>query len=402
MDVSLPDVRVLATINGLELFGHERGNIEVLKVLRKLGASVMVGINAREGGGAVGRELASLGFDTFLLPFNPQWSLQFVRKHPSMIVKNPWALVRCSAIFRRVIHRFKPTHIHLGSALAYSYVSAALATSRTPMVYRMGDKPPVDSRFNFVIWKMAMRRAAAVVAISDFIRRSAIDSGVDARRIQTIYNVAPSREEAADSAVEIRRSPRVLYVGAVSEEKGLMPLVEAFATILRDMPAVHLDIVGASRWDTEFRERLASRIEALQISDRVAFHGHRDDPSPFYRGSLIHVAPSLCDEALGNVVLEAKREGTPSIVFASGGLPETIRHQIDGYVCEDRSAESLAGALRWMLGDDERRLAMGAAARRDYELRFAEERFAREWAAVYRAVAPVGSGTIRQEDPPCQ
>ena len=47
---SIPDlsnVRVLATINGVELFGHERGNIEVFKALRESGAEVVVGVSSR-------------------------------------------------------------------------------------------------------------------------------------------------------------------------------------------------------------------------------------------------------------------------------------------------------------------------------------------------------------------
>ncbi len=44
---ALVGVRVLAALNGLELFGHERGNIEVFKTLRDLGAEVTVGVDVK-------------------------------------------------------------------------------------------------------------------------------------------------------------------------------------------------------------------------------------------------------------------------------------------------------------------------------------------------------------------
>ena len=79
---SLAGVRVLAALNGLELFGQERENIEVYKTLRGLGAIVCVGVNALEDGGDVGRQLRDLGFATFPLPFSNQWSLEVAEAVP--------------------------------------------------------------------------------------------------------------------------------------------------------------------------------------------------------------------------------------------------------------------------------------------------------------------------------
>ncbi|HUJ12919.1 MAG TPA: glycosyltransferase family 4 protein [Thermoanaerobaculia bacterium] len=394
----LAGVRVVAALNGLELFGHERGNIEVFKALRREGAEVTVGINARDHGGDVGRELARLGFETFLIPFNPQWSLQFLKKHPRMIVSNPWAVARCSARFRRVLRRRRATHVHLGSPLAYSYVSAALATTSIPLIYRMGDNPPLGSRFNLAIWNMAMRRATRVVAISEFVRRAAIDAGVAGQKIETIYNTAPSRGGEAPAAGDERPVGRIVYVGAVSEEKGLIPLVEAVAALSRETPQIRLDVVGGSAWDGSFRRHLRERIGELGIADRVVFHGHVDDPAPFFRAASVHVAPSICAEGLGNVVIEAKQQSTPSVVFPSGGLPEMIHHGVDGYICPEPSAGALVEALRWMLAEPVRLTAMGAAARASSESKFGEARFTRQWAVVYGARVRAEAGDPRVQE----
>jgi glycosyltransferase involved in cell wall biosynthesis len=145
-----------------------------------------------------------------------------------------------------------------------------------------------------------------------------------------------------------------------------------------------LDLAGGSRYDTQFREQLKSTLRDRGLLERACFHGHVSDPASLYERAAVHVAPSICEEAAGNVVLEAKTVGTPSVVFPSGGLPEMIRHGIDGYVCRERSVDALVEGIRWCLADPTRWGGLSAQARRDSEARFGPARFASAWAAVYK------------------
>jgi glycosyltransferase involved in cell wall biosynthesis len=387
----LDGVRVLAVLNGLELFGHERGNIEVFRILRQLGAQVLVGVNEREKGGEVGDELRRLQFDTFALPFGNQWSWQWLKTEPLSVFAKIRQAIRCSAVFRAALRRFAATHVHMGSSLAYSYVAPALATCRIPMVYRMGDAPPTDSPFNLRIWRQAMRRTARLVCNSEFVRIAAIQAG--ASDADVIYNLASRRGDAVGSGGNSQtseRSVRLVYVGAVSAHKGVMTLVEAFGVLATEFPEILLEIVGGSRYDTEFRRELLARVAVLGLQSRVVFHGFLRDPDALYERAAIHVAPSLWEEPLGTVVLEAKRISRPSVVFPSGGLVELVNHGVDGYVCETKSVPALVGGLRWMLADRNRLQRLGAAAREDYDRRFGPERFAEQWANVYLETATRG------------
>lgn len=383
---SLTGIRVLAAINGTELFGHERGNIEVFKVLRDQGVTMVVGVNA-QACNQVETELHGLGFVTFPLPFGPQWSIQWVKKKPSIAITNVLAVIRCSWAFLRAIKIYRPSHVHLGSSLVYSYVSLALGLSKIPLVYRMGDCPPVDSPFNLRIWRMAMNRSTHVVANSKFVFDSASAAGVPVRKLTVIHNLAPSIAGSGISDKRFDRDSveRIIYVGAVAEHKGLLPLVEAFARIAPEYPSMRLDIVGGSRYDIVFRGQLSQVVKNCNLESRVFFHGHVSDPSLFFRQAVIHVAPSVWEEPFANVVLEAKRERIPSVVFPSGGLKEMVRHQIDGYICSEKSVDALVDGLRWMLADKDRLLQMGKAAQEDSEARFGKAGFARAWAEIYRS-----------------
>lgn len=385
----LSHVRILAVINGIELFGHERGNIEVFKSLRELGAEVVVGVSNRthDGVNQVEKALHDFGFETFRLPFGPQWSIQWVKKDPRIAISNLHSLLRSSWNFRKVMGNYRPTHIHIGSPLAYSYLSLALAFSKVPLIYRMGDCVPVDSPFNLRIWRMAMRRSRHVVANSQFVKQAALSAGVAEGKISVIHNLAPSTTgNEVNSALQREVdecSIRLVYAGAISEHKGLLPLIEAFAVVERNIKNLRLDILGGSRYDIYFREELIKLIAEHDLQEAVFLHGHVDDPSAYFQQASIHLAPSVWEEPFANVVLEAKREGLPSIIFPSGGLPEMIHHQVDGYICKEKSVEALVEGLLWILDDTDRLKRMGKAAGEDSDQRFGRDRFAVAWAGVY-------------------
>lgn len=387
----LSEVRILGAINGTELFGHERGNIEAYRALRDLGAKVRIGVNAKDDGGAVAALLRQLNFDLFSLPFGAQWSWQWLK---AIGPKFAWDQLRfvfsCSRIWKEQAAAFKPTHFMIGSELVYSFLLLALRKCCQPLIWRMGDCPSFDSKFNFRIWKSGMKRATKVVAISEYVKGQAIRGGLPEEKISVIHNLAP--DFAAGAAID-EAGPHpsleadralLLYVGAVAEHKGLLLLAEAFAKLAPEDPALRLAIVGGSQYDGEFRSRLRSHLAELGISHAVELPGASPNPALWYSKAVVHVAPSICEEALGNVVLEAKRAGAPSVVFPSGGLPEAVRHKIDGYVCEEKSVASLTGAIRWMLSDPARLSTMRRAAMEDSEARFGRARFLRQWGEVCR------------------
>ncbi|MBP7950720.1 MAG: glycosyltransferase family 4 protein [Verrucomicrobiales bacterium] len=382
---------MISALNGLELFGHEKGNIEVFHALRELGAKVCVGVNASDNGGAVGRHLQDLGFAIFPLPFRPQWSLQWLKKEGPMYgLRHLGAVWQCSRSFSREIRKFQPTHIQLGSELAYSFLSLALACHRRiPLIWRMGDCPPVESPFNFRIWKAGMGRTTRVVANSEYVRASAVAAGVDAQRISRIYNLAPMIPSGESSKPPPLRDHEfaIMYVGAISEHKGVMTLIDAFAKVVADHQGARLWLLGASRWDGDFRTAVVARVQELGLERFVFWAGQVTDVDGWFRWGSLHVCPSIWEEPSANVVMEAKRAGLPSVVFPSGGLPEMIRHGVDGYVCEEKTVESLTSAMNGMLANLERTKTMGVAARADYEDRFGPERFRQEWAEIYTSTA---------------
>jgi glycosyltransferase involved in cell wall biosynthesis len=103
-----------------------------------------------------------------------------------------------------------------------------------------------------------------------------------------------------------------------------------------------------------------------------------------YAAADVMVVPSR-QEAFGQTASEAQACGTPVVAFRSGGPLDIVADRETGALAEPFSAAALAQALRWVLADHERRLTLGAAARRRAEALFAPRRIAGLYAEVYRA-----------------
>jgi glycosyltransferase involved in cell wall biosynthesis len=176
-----------------------------------------------------------------------------------------------------------------------------------------------------------------------------------------------------------------VFVGQILEDKGPHLLVQAFRTLAEKYSDTRLLIVGrisdwrSDDWARDLRDKVA---RDSVLGSRVVFTGFVENIPALLRGREVLVAPTLTEEPLGLVVMEAKAAAIPSIVFPSGGLPEMIEHGVDGFVCCNKSVEALAEALTLYLSDSSLAARQGAAALRSLD-RFGVKDFAEHWLAVY-------------------
>jgi glycosyltransferase involved in cell wall biosynthesis len=109
--------------------------------------------------------------------------------------------------------------------------------------------------------------------------------------------------------------PRFLFVGRVTASKGIVPLVEEFATL----PEHELLVVG----DGELRSTLERRFANCP---NIRFLGQipQSDLIPLYEAATALVFPSLAPETFGLSIVEAFACGTPAIVRDAGGCREPV------------------------------------------------------------------------------
>ncbi|MCP3973330.1 MAG: glycosyltransferase family 4 protein [bacterium] len=155
-------------------------------------------------------------------------------------------------------------------------------------------------------------------------------------------------------------------VGCVSRfvpRKGQDRLIEAAARLRSSGMPVELILVGKGRTEDSLR-RLAER---RGVPTRFEVDVPWESLPGLYREMAAFAMPSqsrwfgLEVEGLGIVYLEAAAAGLPVVAGDSGGAPEAIIPGVSGYVAPD--VDSLTDALRRVLEDRDRAVAMGVAGR---------------------------------------
>ncbi len=166
----------------------------------------------------------------------------------------------------------------------------------------------------------------------------------------------------------VEKRPRsVLFVGNSDDRnKGARYLLEA-ARLLADR-GVEFHLTFKDRLDAVMAPRM---IAELGIADRVTFLGRLsvEELARLYCEHEVLVSPSLY-EGFGLPAAEAMACGTPVVATTAGAFPETIVDGETGVLVRPGDAGALADAIQMLLGDAERRRAMGAAGVRRMETEF--------------------------------
>lgn len=147
--------------------------------------------------------------------------------------------------------------------------------------------------------------------------------------------------------------------------KGLRYLVSAIPLVKEKYPNVEFKVYG----DGPLRHELLDYAGQLDLDGEAIFVGpftSREELSRIMANTDIFVMSSILEgQPLG--VVEAMAYGCPIVTTSVGGIPELIKNNVNGLLCEPADPECLARQICKLLDDPELRDRLGSAARRSYE-----------------------------------
>lgn len=150
----------------------------------------------------------------------------------------------------------------------------------------------------------------AVVGVSKAILNAHLKHGVFEQTPikRVIYNARDLPQPTARTPKTDEQQGKVVFgfIGAVTEVKGVEPLIHAFMEARRSCPDITLHIAGAGE------EAFVNRLKAIAPDDVVRFMG-RVDAIAFFRQIDVCIAPSQWHDPLPGVVFEALSQGVPVI-----------------------------------------------------------------------------------------
>lgn len=220
--------------------------------------------------------------------------------------------------------------------------------------------------------------------LADVARTSSLLKG---SRILTIPNpidtelYAPQNMAEARKKLGIDRSAKVILFGAANithTRKGIAYLVEALRLLKTDGADLEVVIFGKNKgFDLD---TIPFKVHALGIVK------DQQQLAQIYNAADVFVLPSLEDN-LPNMVMEALSCGTPVVAFNTGGIPDMVVHQQNGYLAEYKSATDMAKGISYVLNSPDAD-QLSAAARKKVLTDFSNYTVAQQYKALYTSLLP--------------
>lgn len=256
-------------------------------------------------------------------------------------------------------------------------------------------------------FRLISRSADAVIAVSHFVAGQFFRGLPEYKNIYTIHNGVNleqfgSQQSTAEGDT-LRNELRLkegdlimLFAGAITPEKGVIHLVNAFIKLADTYPNLHLVIVGSSGlWQSiendyykpsEYEFKIIDILQPHVNTGRVHFLGKvKSQDMPFiYSASDFVVIPSICKEAFCLVALECLASGKPVIASNIGGIPELVNFE-NGLLVEPGQIEDLKAAIGKLSLNPGLREELGKNGRKTAE-QFTWDRTVSDIEEIYRLI----------------
>jgi glycosyltransferase involved in cell wall biosynthesis len=220
-------------------------------------------------------------------------------------------------------------------------------------------------------------------------RHTYIEAIREESEIKIIYNgvdtdyYSPDQKNKKNQVNQVK----VVYVGRISEKKGVIELIKAWIKVVSVFPNSELILAGK---DSNYNKQ-KSTIEVLKkilpesIKNTVRFKGFlkSEKIKKLFNDSDICVFPSH-REALGLVVLEAMAMEKPVVCSRIGSFYEIIEDGINGVLCNQNDVDDISNQIIKLLSDRDLQTSIGQNARRTVLDNFSLEKTSEENIQYYK------------------
>ena len=278
---------------------------------------------------------------------------------PFFLLGEFWVLVKLTK-------KIKPDIIHAHWILPQGFI-AALAKKITGVPYIVtthgGDIYGLQGKFATALKRYALHNAAHVTVVSKDIKQTIkeklgegipteiISMGVDSQLFH------PDKKDLSLRKQYKISGPFLLFVGRLTEKKGVRYLIEAMPEVLKHFPESKLLIIGSG----ELHTVLSNLVNSLSLQERVIFTGPipNSELPKYFATADIFIGPSIeaedgDTEGFGLTFVEAAMSGCFVIGTDVGGISDIIEHGKTGFLVKEKDPMAIANALVNILSDEQK------------------------------------------------
>ncbi|PWJ56041.1 Glycosyltransferase involved in cell wall bisynthesis [Quadrisphaera granulorum] len=366
--------RVLVTHPGAELYGSDRMVLESVQGLLEDGWTVTV---ALPGEGPLTALLAAAGADCRTVP------TPVLRKSaatPRGLISLAASVLRTAPAAWRLLRAERPAAVYVSTLTTPLWLLLA-KTARVPVICHVHEAEGNARPLVRLVLTAPLLLADRILVNS----RYALDvllSSVPSLRTRSSVVLNGVRGPEASPVPRPRRSEeslQLVYVGRLSERKGVFVALDAFERLVLSGQDVELTLVGDVFGEhVEVAEQLEQRLAAPAIAGRVHRSGFSIGIWDHLAAADVVLVPSVLPEPFGNTAVEGVLAGRPVVASALGGLPEAVAGVASAQLVEPGSASALADAVLAVSSDLDRFSQCAIRDAQDAVFRFSPQRYRRD------------------------
>jgi glycosyltransferase involved in cell wall biosynthesis len=199
--------------------------------------------------------------------------------------------------------------------------------------------------------------------------------GIPAEKIEVIHHFYEKKQAPPPPA----ENGHAMFIGRLSEEKGVMQLLEAWRILNRRDK--RLIIVGEGPEAVKLKA-----FAAWRGLDNVTFTGFLSpqQQADVWAGAAFNIVPSIWMEPFGMVLLETWANNRAVIAHNIGAIPEIATHGQDAWLTEPFKPQLLAEAMDHAFNHPEECKALAASGREKMQRDFTKQRWLDQMTGVYR------------------
>ena len=322
---------------------------------------------------------------------------------PLRLARRPQPLRDAREIARLAAHirRVKVDLVHTHSSKAGLVAGLAARRAGVPVVHTphswafdIQSPRPVPDAFAAIERALTRRCRSAIVAVSEYERRIALDRGVSEDVVTTVVHTGLPPARPALSRGEARAQLDlgddemiVAWVGRRAMQKRPQDL-----SVLGELLGPRATVVALGHGLRGTPEGLEVLISGGRVLDEAV------QANVLYAAADVFVQTSGW-EGFSLAVIEAMRAELPVVAYAAGGTVEQVAHGKTGFLTAVGDVPSVAAHVLDLAREPERRLAMGRAGAERFARRYGYARMLDGVETVYADVLGRASVPIRRDVP---
>ncbi len=292
----------------------------------------------------------------------------------------------------RAVEDFKPNVIHVHHASVFlwvaNFIKLIYGINYVVTAHGTGVDTAEKNKVYIAPSQEGLKRAKKIIAVSGDTKEWLLN--VFGKEFSDKLRIIPGGAHIQDFSdknkisiinkkYNLENKKVVLFSGKLTERKGVYYLIKAAKNIKGDVY-----VIGDGPDKKIFEDIIVKRN--LKNVHLLGYMGDdkKEELKEFYCRADVFVAPSVWDEPLGLVILEAMSCKTPIIATKKGGIPLAVKDGINGFLIKPRNSTQITEACNKLLGNDKLRQKMGEAARQTVEQKFTWSEIAQKYIRIYK------------------